>query len=88
VDVDVLAVAGHLLAAHVAQLFHYLERGEGARLHDPGLVAQLALREAVALPQDAQESPMSERHRVLGEPRLHGAREGAPRLLGQVREAV
>ena len=49
---------------------------------------ELALRVAVALPQDAQESPVPERNAVRGEPCLQGAGKGAPGLLGQVREAL
>src|SRR5947207_8890869 len=46
------------------------------------------LRETVALPQDAQEGPVAERHAVLREAPLQRAHEAAPRLLGQVRKPV
>jgi hypothetical protein len=88
VDVDVLAVGGGLAAADVALFLHGADGGEGAGLGDAGLGGELALRQAVALPEDAQEGPVAERHAVRGELRLQRAREAAPRLLGQVREAL
>src|SRR5579871_2605443 len=59
-DKHFLPVAGFLLPAHVTELFHPLEGGEGRWLHDASLLTQFALREAVLLPKDAQKRPMAE----------------------------
>jgi hypothetical protein len=88
VNVEVLSVVRELLAPHVAELFHRLDRGERARLADADLLGELALRESIALPQRAKEAPVSEGHAVLSEPRLHRAHEAAPGLLGQVGKPI
>jgi hypothetical protein len=77
-----------LLAAHIAELFHRPDRGEGARLAHAHFLGEFALRESVAFPQRAKKAPVTERHAVLGEPRLHYAHEAAPGLLGQVGKAI
>src|SRR5262249_62391412 len=56
--------------------------------HPPRLLRKLALRQAIARPQDSQERPVAEAHAVRGETTLQVADEGAPGFLGQVREAV
>ena len=53
-----------------------------------GLRGQLALREAVALPQDAHERPVAERHALRGEPRGEVAGQRARRLAHDVGKAV
>ena len=45
----------------------WTERG-GGRLHDSGLLAQLSLCDALALPKNAQEGPVAKRHLVIGKP--------------------
>jgi len=62
--------------------------GECRRLHQPRLFAQLALRDAVAHPQDAQEHPVSERHVVLCEPHLQRALQAASGVLDEMRDTV
>src|SRR5688572_30128937 len=66
--VDVLPVLGQLAALDQPELLHRLQRGEGRGLHDARLLGELALREPVLLPEDAQERPVPERHVVLREP--------------------
>jgi len=88
VHIDVLAIVGHLAARDIALFLHGADGGEGAGLGDAGLGRELALRQPVALPEDAQEGPMAERHAVRGELGLQRAREAAPGLLRQVREAL
>src|SRR5665213_2390387 len=61
-DIDLLTIAAVLTAANVAEPFHRLERRKGCRLHHTGLLAEFALREPIAFPQDAQERPMAERY--------------------------
>ena len=51
VDVDLLAAHRARPAHDVADFLHRAERRERGRLHDARLVAQLALRQAVALPE-------------------------------------
>jgi hypothetical protein len=60
--IDFLAVAATLAPDDVAQALHCIEGGKGCRLHHAGLLAQLALGQTIALPQNAQERPMSERN--------------------------
>jgi hypothetical protein len=83
-----LRLVGLGLRTDVAQAFHGVERRKRGRLHDPGLTAQLPLREAFALPQDAQEAPMTVRHRMLGEPHLQGAGEAPGGVLDEVGQPV
>ena len=87
-DEDILAVVPRLAPRHVAALLHRLHGGERRRLHDAGLLRELALREAVALPQHAQEGPMAEGDLVRGEPRLQRADERTRRVLHEMGEAV
>ena len=75
-------------AHDVAASLHRLQRGEGRGLHHAGLAAQLALRQAVGLPQHAQERPVADRHLVLGEAHLQRAIERAHRVLDEVRQAI
>ena len=86
--IDLLAVVAALAARDVAEPLHRLERREGRRLHHAGLVAQFALGQAIALPEDAQEGPVAERDLVLGKPHLQRADERARRILDQMREPV
>ena len=71
-----------------AARIHRVEGRVGGRLHHPGLVAELALRQAIVFPQDAQEDPVTERHVVLCQTLLQRAIEHARRILDQVGEAV
>jgi hypothetical protein len=70
-------LVGSLLALDVAQRLHGLHGGEGGGLHHAGALAELFLRQAVGLPEDAQESPVAEGHAVLRQPHLQRAVEGA-----------
>jgi hypothetical protein len=67
-----------------ARLPHAADRGEGARLHHARFGRERALREAVALPQDAQKGPVAERDAVRGKARLQRAYEATPGFLGEV----
>ena len=53
----------------------------------PASVAQFALGEPVALPQDTQEGPVAERNLVIGEPELK-LRTSRAGVLDQMREPV
>ena len=75
-------------AANVAEPLHRLERRERRRLGHAGLLAQLALGQPVAFPQDAQEGPMAERDRMRGEPHLQGAHQRPRRILHQMGEPI
>ena len=86
--VDLLAIAADLASRDVTEPLHRLERREGGRLHHAGFLAQLALGETVALPEDAQEGPVAERYLVPGEPHLQRAHQSARRVLDQMRQTI
>src|SRR5262249_16354797 len=75
IDRDFLGVRRARPARDVPQFSHAVERRDRGRLHAPRLVAQLPLRKAFGLPQNAQEGPVPIRDRVFGEPHLQGAGE-------------
>jgi hypothetical protein len=87
-DIDLLVVSAALTAANVTQPLHCLERRKRRRLRHAGLLAELALGQPVAFPQDAQEGPVAERDRVLGQPHLQGAHQRSRRILHQMGEPI
>ena len=60
----------------------------GGGLADPGQLTQLALGDAIALPQDAQKHPLPDGNRVDGQPDLHGALNHAQQVLDHMGHAV
>src|SRR6185437_7337207 len=86
--VHLLPVAADLPPRDVAKPLHCLDCRECRWLHDTGFRAQFALRKTVALPKDAQESPVAEGHFVLSETDSQGAHQRAGSVLDQMGEPV
>ncbi|KAG1376886.1 hypothetical protein G6F59_018222 [Rhizopus arrhizus] len=85
---DVLVVPGQMLALDITERLHRLHRGKRGWFHDGSLLAQFPLSQAVLLPEDTQESPVAERHVVVGQAHLQAPDKSARGILDQVRQPI
>jgi hypothetical protein len=76
------------LARNVTELVKRLQAGKRRWLHHAGSHAQITLRDAVSLPEYAQEGPKPERYRFPRQPYLQCANAGTARIADKMRKTV